>query len=92
MNLLQTDRIGRHDNFFLLGGHSLLAVKMITQICSLMGFKITLATLFLAPAIAELVLHLLTAGDYLGDAFMCCPLSGLEVPVFLCSVFTMCLG
>ncbi|KAF9347550.1 hypothetical protein BGX34_003068 [Mortierella sp. NVP85] len=69
MDLLQIDRIGRHDNFFMLGGHSLLAVKMVTQIRSLMGFKIALGTLFLAPTIAELVPHLLTAGNSLEDAF-----------------------
>ncbi|KAK3807038.1 MAG: Non-ribosomal peptide synthetase module [Benniella sp.] len=69
MELLSIDRIGRHDNFFMLGGHSLLAMRMISKIQSLMGFKITLGTLFMAPTIAELVPHLLTAGNNQGDAF-----------------------
>ncbi|KAK3827397.1 MAG: syringopeptin synthetase C [Benniella sp.] len=69
MELLNIDRIGRHDNFFMLGGHSLLAVRMANQIRSLMGFKITLGTLFMAPTIAELVPHLLTAGNSQEDAF-----------------------
>ncbi|KAK3805042.1 MAG: hypothetical protein J3Q66DRAFT_361352 [Benniella sp.] len=34
-----------------------------------MGFKITLGTLFMAPTIAELVPHLLTAGDTQNNAF-----------------------
>jgi thioesterase domain-containing protein/acyl carrier protein len=67
--LLNIDKIGRHDNFFLLGGHSLMAVRMISQIKSLMGFKINLGTLFEAPTIAELVPRLLTAGNIQEDAF-----------------------
>jgi thioesterase domain-containing protein len=69
MDLLQIDRIGRHDNFFMIGGHSLLAMRMISQVQSLMGSKITLGTLFMAPTIAELVPHLLTAGNTPEDAF-----------------------
>ncbi|KAK3805290.1 MAG: hypothetical protein J3Q66DRAFT_423006 [Benniella sp.] len=69
LDLLHVDRIGRHDNFFMLGGHSLLAVRMVNQIRLLMGFKITLGTLFMAPTIAELVPHLFTAGNSLGHAF-----------------------
>ncbi|KAK3807086.1 MAG: hypothetical protein J3Q66DRAFT_392743 [Benniella sp.] len=69
MELLNLDRIGRHDNFFMLGGHSLLAMRMISKIQTLMGFKITLGTLFMAPTIADLVPHLLTAGDTQDDAF-----------------------
>ncbi|KAK3805288.1 MAG: amino acid adenylation [Benniella sp.] len=69
MNLLHVDKIGRHDNFFMLGGDSLLAVRMVTQIRPMMGFKITLGTLFMAPTIAELVPHLLTAGNSQEDVF-----------------------
>jgi len=69
MELLNIDRVGRNDNFFMLGGHSLLAVRMISKIQSLMGFKITLGILFMAPTIADLVPHLLTAGNNQEDAF-----------------------
>jgi pimeloyl-ACP methyl ester carboxylesterase len=68
-DLLQIDRVGRHDNFFMIGGHSLLAMRMISQVQSIMGSKITLGTLFMAPTIAELVPHLLTAGNTPEDAF-----------------------
>ncbi|KAK3815515.1 MAG: Non-ribosomal peptide synthetase module [Benniella sp.] len=85
MDLLHVDKIGRHDNFFTLGGHSLLAVRMVTQIRSLMGFKITLGTLFTAPTIAELVPHLLTAGNSQEDAFdVLLPIRprGMRLPLF----------
>lgn len=31
-NMLNMERIGRHDNFFLLGGTSLLAVQMLERL------------------------------------------------------------
>ncbi|KAI8345677.1 Alpha/Beta hydrolase protein [Mortierella sp. GBAus27b] len=67
--LLNIDRIGRHDNFFMLGGHSLLAMRMISRIKALMGFNFNLGALFEAPTIAELVPHLLNAGNVQEDAF-----------------------
>ncbi|KAI8363210.1 Alpha/Beta hydrolase protein [Mortierella sp. GBAus27b] len=67
--LLHIDRIGRHDNFFMLGGHSLLVTKMVHQIKTWMGFKITLNDLFAAPTIAELVPRLLAAGSTQEDSF-----------------------
>jgi len=65
--------------------HSLLAVRMITQIQSLMGSKVTLGTLFMAPTIAELVPHLLTAGNTQEDAFdVLLPIKprGTRLPLF----------
>ncbi|KAG0004792.1 hypothetical protein BGZ65_012676 [Modicella reniformis] len=81
-NLLKVDRVGRHDNFFMLGGHSLMAIKMITQIHSLMGFKITLGTLFEAPTIAGLVPRLLTAENSQEDAFDVLLPQGTRPPLF----------
>jgi thioesterase domain-containing protein len=69
INILNIDKIGRHDNFFMLGGHSLLAVRMISQVQSLMGYRITLGTLFMAPTIAELVPHMLTSGNSQENSF-----------------------
>ncbi|KAF9351140.1 hypothetical protein BGX34_000765, partial [Mortierella sp. NVP85] len=85
MDLLKVDRIGRHDNFFMLGGHSLLAMRMISQVQSLMGFKITVGSLFKAPTIAELVPHLLITGNTQEDAFdVLLPIKprGTRLPLF----------
>ncbi|KAF9944062.1 hypothetical protein BGZ70_005077, partial [Mortierella alpina] len=60
--LLNVERVGRHDGFFVLGGHSLLAVRMISRIKSMLGFDISLRTLFEAPSIAELAPRLLATG------------------------------
>ncbi|KAF9279474.1 hypothetical protein BGZ68_007892, partial [Mortierella alpina] len=60
--LLNVDKVGRHDSFFVLGGHSLLAIRMIGRIRSLLGFEISLRTLFEAPTIAQLAPRLLTTG------------------------------
>ncbi|ERT10616.1 hypothetical protein O185_23835 [Photorhabdus temperata J3] len=43
--LLEVERISRHDNFFALGGHSLLAVRMIERLRR-MGLGISVQTLF----------------------------------------------
>ncbi|KAI8348413.1 hypothetical protein B0O80DRAFT_502091 [Mortierella sp. GBAus27b] len=69
MQLLGNTKIGRHDDFFMLGGHSLLAVKMISQIQSVVGFKISLGAVFEAPTIAQLASRLLSSSGSFQDAF-----------------------
>ncbi|KAF9342617.1 hypothetical protein BGX26_007181, partial [Mortierella sp. AD094] len=51
--LLNVDRVGRHDNFFMLGGHSLLAVQMIEHLRHL-GKEISVRTLFDTPTLSAL--------------------------------------
>ncbi|KAF9921758.1 hypothetical protein BGZ67_000270, partial [Mortierella alpina] len=56
-SLLQVDRIGRHDNFFMLGGHSLLAVRMIEYLRQ-QGYALSVRALFENPVFYTLALRL----------------------------------
>ncbi|MDC9613220.1 amino acid adenylation domain-containing protein [Xenorhabdus khoisanae] len=48
--LLEVEKISRHDSFFALGGHSLLAVRMIERLRS-MGLGISVQALFQHPTL-----------------------------------------
>ncbi|WP_340618805.1 amino acid adenylation domain-containing protein, partial [Xenorhabdus entomophaga] len=48
--LLQVEKISRHDSFFALGGHSLLAVRMIERL-RCMGLGISVQALFQHPTL-----------------------------------------
>lgn len=45
-SLLQIDRVGANDNFFLLGGHSLLGTQLLTRISQAFGVDMSLLSLF----------------------------------------------
>jgi amino acid adenylation domain-containing protein len=51
VDLLQVDRVGRHDHFFELGGHSLLAMRMIARLRQRLGLEVALADLFAQPVL-----------------------------------------
>jgi amino acid adenylation domain-containing protein len=51
--LLQVERVGRHDNYFELGGHSLLIIKLLQRLRQA-GLHAEVRTLFDAPTVAEL--------------------------------------
>jgi aryl carrier-like protein len=51
--MLNLDRVGRHDHFFELGGHSLLAVQLIERLRE-RGLRADVKTLFAHPTLAEL--------------------------------------
>ncbi|MBO1542134.1 non-ribosomal peptide synthetase, partial [Pseudomonas sp. OA65] len=51
--LLDVERVGRHDHFFELGGHSLLAVKLIEKMRQL-GLRADVRVLFSQPTLAAL--------------------------------------
>jgi non-ribosomal peptide synthetase component F/thioesterase domain-containing protein len=52
-SMLGIKQVASNENFFELGGHSLLAARMLTQVEREFGRRIKLATLFLAPTLAE---------------------------------------
>ncbi len=53
-NLLNVDKVGREENFFLLGGHSLLGAQLIAELRRVFGVEISLQALFEAPTVAAL--------------------------------------
>ena len=56
--LLKTRPVGVRDNFFELGGHSLLATRLIARIETMLGAKVSLASLFQSPTIEGLAQNL----------------------------------
>ncbi|KAG0195646.1 hypothetical protein BGX28_000923, partial [Mortierella sp. GBA30] len=54
-DLLNLERVGRHDSFFALGGNSLLAVQMISRLQRL-GHSLSVRAIFDAPALSVLAL------------------------------------
>lgn len=51
--VLEVERVGRHDSFFELGGHSLSAIRLVGEMRQA-GLQTTLAQLFQHPTIAAL--------------------------------------
>jgi amino acid adenylation domain-containing protein len=54
--VLQIERIGIHDNFFVLGGHSLLATQLVARIRHTMSMELPLLYIFDYPSIASLAI------------------------------------
>jgi natural product biosynthesis luciferase-like monooxygenase protein/amino acid adenylation domain-containing protein len=50
-DVLQCERVGRHDNFFDLGGHSLLAVKAIATLRQRLNVEVVVRELFDRPVL-----------------------------------------
>jgi amino acid adenylation domain-containing protein len=57
-DLLQTEQIGVHDNFFDLGGHSLLLIQVLVRLRAAIGHEVALIEVFQYPTIHSLATHL----------------------------------
>ena len=56
--VLQVDRVGRHDNFFALGGDSLRAMQVSTRLTNALALELPPTTLFHHPTPASLAIDL----------------------------------
>ena len=52
--LLNVERVGVNDNFFLMGGHSLLGTQLIARVRDTFGVELSLRTIFDSPALGML--------------------------------------
>lgn len=83
-DVLGLKSVGIHDNFFKLGGHSLTAVRLLAQIESLAGRRISLMTLFHSPTIAQLAEILRRKETSTGpSSLMAIQASGSRPPLYL---------
>ncbi|KTC01815.1 non-ribosomal peptide synthetase [Pseudomonas syringae] len=60
--VLQVERVGRHDHFFDMGGHSLLAMRMVSQVRQQLGMELPLGELFALGELAAVAAALAGAG------------------------------
>nr|WP_208758116.1 non-ribosomal peptide synthetase [Bradyrhizobium zhanjiangense] len=79
--LLDVERVGRHDDFFELGGHSLLAVRLLSRALDA-GFKFTAADLFQAPVLKELALKVHLEPQPSSPGVICVRATGSQPPLF----------
>jgi oxalate---CoA ligase len=69
-DVLELDRVGVTDNFFVLGGDSLRAGQLISRVQARFGVSLPLATLFRLPTPAELVAEIERVRTSAGDTHL----------------------
>ncbi|WP_083330503.1 MULTISPECIES: non-ribosomal peptide synthetase [Pseudoalteromonas] len=52
--IVVTQSVGIHDDFFAIGGHSLLAMRLLNQVKTQLGYVLSLKEIFANPTVAEL--------------------------------------
>jgi amino acid adenylation domain-containing protein len=57
-DVLQVDRVARHDNFFDMGGHSLLMVQVHSRLQQALNKELSMIELFKFPTVNSLAQHL----------------------------------
>ncbi|AKJ30063.1 non-ribosomal peptide synthetase [Caldimonas brevitalea] len=75
--VLQIERVGRHDSFFALGGHSLLAVQLIERLRQA-GWQAEVATVFNHPVLVDLAARLARDGATVARVAPCLIEAGCE--------------
>jgi acyl carrier protein len=61
--VLQVERVGRHDNFFDLGGHSLLLVQVHSRLEEVLARPLSMVDLFRCPTVEALAARLGSDGS-----------------------------
>ena len=87
--VLNLDRVGRHDNFFDLGGHSLTAFRVISAIKSELNIELPVRILFQAQSVSQIAAFIsdrcsLDNPHSLDEWPLCIPIqpAGSKLPLF----------
>lgn len=80
--VLGLPQVGLHDDFFALGGHSLGAIRLCAAIEQRLGVRVSVATLFRAPTVAQLAAALTVPGHEEWSSVVPIQMGGSRRPFF----------